>query len=38
MIVEDDMQMSLEEFARKYGREDGEPEYVPAVLPDNTQC
>jgi DNA-directed RNA polymerase I, II, and III subunit RPABC1 len=28
MIVEDDMQMSLEEFARRYGREDGEPEYV----------
>jgi DNA-directed RNA polymerase I, II, and III subunit RPABC1 len=26
MIVEDDMQMSLEEFARRYGREDGEPD------------
>jgi hypothetical protein len=33
MIVEDDMQMSLEEFARRYGREDGEPEYVPACAP-----
>jgi DNA-directed RNA polymerase I, II, and III subunit RPABC1 len=26
MIVEDDMTMSLEEFARKYAREDGEPD------------
>jgi DNA-directed RNA polymerase I, II, and III subunit RPABC1 len=29
MIIEDDMTMSLEEFARKYAREDGEPEYAP---------
>lgn len=28
MVVEDDMTMSLDEFARKFGREDGEPEYA----------
>jgi DNA-directed RNA polymerase I, II, and III subunit RPABC1 len=28
MVVEDDMTMSLEDFSRKYGREDGEPEYA----------
>ncbi|KAF2134888.1 RPB5 subunit of DNA-directed RNA polymerase [Dothidotthia symphoricarpi CBS 119687] len=26
MVVDDDMQMSLEEFARRYAREDGEPD------------
>lgn len=26
MVVEDDMTMSLEEFSRRYAREDGEPE------------
>jgi hypothetical protein len=29
MIVEDDMTMSLEEFSKRYAREDGEPEYAP---------
>ena len=28
MVLEDDMTMSLEEFARKFGREDGEAEYA----------
>lgn len=26
MVLEEDMAMSLDEFARKFGREDGEPE------------
>jgi DNA-directed RNA polymerase I, II, and III subunit RPABC1 len=28
LVIEDDMTMSLEQFAGKYAREDGEPEYV----------
>jgi hypothetical protein len=28
MVLEEDMTMSLEEFSRKYAREDGEPEYA----------
>jgi len=30
MVLEEDMAMSLEQFSRKYAREDGEPEYVPS--------
>jgi hypothetical protein len=28
-VLEDDMTMSLDEFAIKFGRADGEPEYAP---------
>lgn len=28
MVLEEDMTMPLDEFARKFGREDGEPEYA----------
>lgn len=28
MVLEEDMNMSLDQFSRKYAREDGEPEYV----------
>ncbi len=32
MVVEDDMTMSLDEFSRKYAREDGEPECVYSLV------
>jgi DNA-directed RNA polymerase I, II, and III subunit RPABC1 len=31
LVIEDDMTMSLEQFAGKYAREDGEPECVDAT-------
>ena len=30
-VLEDDMNMSLDEFATKFGRADGEPEYAPTT-------
>jgi hypothetical protein len=35
LVVEDDMTISLEDFARRYAREDGEPEYVSAQCNEN---
>jgi DNA-directed RNA polymerase I, II, and III subunit RPABC1 len=28
LVIEDDMTLPLDQFAQKYAREDGEPEYV----------
>lgn len=30
-VLEDDMNMSLDEFATRYGRADGEPEYATTI-------
>jgi hypothetical protein len=32
-VLEDDMTMSLDDFAIKFGRADGEPEYAPTCPP-----